>query len=75
MFLLLSHQQLDIYPTSKKFVHECYKFTNTLPSEEKFGLISLIRRAALSVHLNIAEGASRRSKQKEKDFMKLQEVL
>lgn len=71
MFLLLNHQQLDIYPTSKKFVHECYKFTNTLPSEEKFGLISQIRRAALSVHLNIAEGASRRSNAERKRFYEI----
>lgn len=32
-----------------------------MPPDEKFGMISQVRRAALSVHLNIAEGASRKS--------------
>jgi len=61
MFLKLNHQKLDIYRISKIFVLECYKLTKNLPPEEKFGMISQIRRAALSVHLNIAEGASRKS--------------
>ena len=61
MFLKLNHQKLDIYVYSRAFVLECYKMTKVLPSDEKFGMISQIRRAALSVHLNIAEGASRKS--------------
>lgn len=61
MFLKLNHQKLDIYTFSKTFVLECYKISKILPPEEKFGMISQIRRAALSVHLNIAEGASRKS--------------
>lgn len=61
MFLQLNHQKLDVYSFSKTLVIECYKSTKTLPSDEKFGIISQIRRAALSVHLNIAEGASRKS--------------
>jgi four helix bundle protein len=61
MFLTLNHQKLDIYSISKTFLFECYKLTKSLPIEEKFGMISQIRRAALSVHLNIAEGASRKS--------------
>ena len=43
-------------------VFETYKITSKLPSEEKFGMISQIRRASLSVLLNISEGASRSSK-------------
>lgn len=40
---------------------ECYKITRQLPPEEKYVLVSQIRRASLSVKLNIAEGASRKS--------------
>ena len=61
MFLKFNHQNLNVYASSKKFVIECYKITTQLPPDEKFGMISQIRRAALSVHLNIAEGASRKS--------------
>ncbi len=61
MFLTINHQKLVVYQTSKAFVLECYKLTKSLPAEEKFGMITQIRRAALSVHLNIAEGASRKS--------------
>ena len=42
--------------------------TKHLPADEKFGMISQIRRAALSVHLNIAEGASRKSETERKRF-------
>jgi len=59
MFLKLNHQKLEVYQSSRMFVLECYKLTRTLPAEGKFGMTSQIRRAALSVHLNIAEGASR----------------
>lgn len=61
MFLSLNHQKMDVFSLSKQFVLECYKLTKLLPADEKFGMISQIRRAALSVHLNIAEGASRKS--------------
>ena len=74
MFLTLNHQKLNVYATSKAFVLECYKLTNVLPAEEKFGMITQIRRAALSVHLNIAEGASGKSEAERKDFMKLPEA-
>jgi four helix bundle protein len=68
MFLTLNHQKLDIYAISKIFVSECYKLTKSFPIEEKFGMISQIRRAALSVHLNLSEGASRKSDQERKRY-------
>ena len=71
MFLKLNHQKLDVYRISRQFVFECYKLTKDLPVEEKFGLITQIRRAALSVHLNIAEGASRKSPAERKRFYEI----
>lgn len=71
MFLSLNHQKLNIYSFSREFVLECYRFTKILPSEEKFGMISQIRRAALSVHLNIAEGASRKSESERKRYYEI----
>lgn len=68
MFLTLNHQKLDIYQVSKSFVFECYRMTKILPQEERYGMISQIRRAALSVHLNIAEGASRKSEAERKRY-------
>ena len=71
MFLTLNHQKLDIYNYSKSFVLESYKLTKILPQDEKFGMISQIRRAALSVHLNIAEGASRKSETERKRYYEI----
>jgi four helix bundle protein len=71
MFLQLNHQQLDVYQISRAFVKECYFLTKTFPSEEKFALVQQIRRAALSVHLNIAEGCSRKSIAERKRFFEV----
>lgn len=71
MFLALNHQKLDAYAVSKKFVLACYKLIRILPADEKFGMATQIRRAALSVHLNIAEGASRKSDAERKRFYEI----
>lgn len=71
MFLELSHTKLDVFKVSKEFVLACYKETKEFPAEEKFGMISQIRRAALSVHLNIAEGCSRKSLAERKRFYEI----
>ena len=71
MFLKLNHQKLDVYGVSKQFVLECYRLTKSLPMEEKFGMITQIRRAALSVHLNIAEGSSRKSEAERKRYYEI----
>ena len=68
MFLQLNHQKLDLYKVSRSFVLEYYKLSKQLPADEKFGMISQVRRAALSVHLNIAEGSSRKSEAERKRY-------
>ena len=62
MFLQLAHTKLDVFKFSQELAIECYKITTLLPDSEKFAVVQQIRRAALSVHLNIAEGCSGKSK-------------
>lgn len=62
MFLQLAHTKLDAYRFSQELALECYRITQIFPNDEKFAMVQQIRRAALSVHLNIAEGCSRKSK-------------
>jgi len=71
MFLELAHTKLTIFSISKAFVLECYKQTKSFPTEERFALTQQIRRAALSVHLNIAEGCSRKSEVERKRFYEI----
>ena len=71
MFLELAHTKLDVFKISKEFVLSCYKETRSFPSEEKFSMIQQIRRAALSVHLNVAEGCSRKSATERKRFYEI----
>ena len=71
MFLKLNHQRLAVWRHSKLFVVECYRATNNFPSGEKFNLVSQIRRAASSVHLNISEGCSRKSEMERKRYYEI----
>ena len=71
MFLELAHTKTDVFQTSKKFTLECYRITKDFPADEKFGMVSQIRRAALSTHLNIAEGCSRKSENERKRFFEI----
>ncbi len=71
MFLTLNHQKLEVYSASRQFVFECYRLTKFLPADEKFAMISQVWRAALSVHLNVAEGSSRKSEAERKRYYEI----
>jgi four helix bundle protein len=60
------HEKLEAWSLAMDFVVEVYRATEMFPKEEKFGLTSQIRRAAVSIPANIAEGAARRS---DKEFI------
>lgn len=54
-----THKNLDVWKNSRTFVTEVYKLTNSFPKEEMYGLTNQIRRSAVSVPSNIAEGSAR----------------
>lgn len=56
-----THKDLNVWKKSIEFVSDIYKITNRFPEDEKFGLVSQIRRASISIPSNIAEGAARGS--------------
>jgi len=71
MFLPLSHTKLDVYQSSRQLALECYKITTLFPNDEKFAMVQQLRRAALSVHLNLAEGCSRKSGPERKRYFEI----
>lgn len=55
------HQRLDAWQYAMLLVTQVYEVTAAFPDNERFGLVSQMRRAAISVPSNIAEGAARGS--------------
>ena len=56
------HKKLDLWQVAMDLVIEIYRITESFPKEEKYGLSNQVRRAAVSVPSNIAEGAARQTK-------------
>ena len=60
-----NYNNLQIWQQAMDLVEDIYKLTASFPTEEKFGIVSQMTRAAVSIPSNIAEGAGRNS---DKDF-------
>jgi four helix bundle protein len=58
---MFSFEKLDVWHKGIAFADSVYSLTRTFPPEERFGLTNQMRRAAVSVPSNIAEGSSRMS--------------
>ena len=67
----LGHKKLEVYKISLQLVKEVYGITKLFPKEEQFILVQQLRRAAISVCSNIAEGSARNSKAERKRFYEI----
>lgn len=56
-----NYKELEIWKSSIKLCPKIYKITDAFPNSEKFGLISQLKRAAISIPSNIAEGSAKSS--------------
>ena len=65
---LFSYEQLEMWQLSMDFVTDIYKLLDDFPERERYALSSQIRRAAISVPSNIAEGTGRYSKKEKLHF-------
>ena len=61
-----THKDLIVWKKSIEFVTDVYRTTKTFPKDELYGLSAQLRRAAVSIPSNIAEGAARRN---DKEFV------
>lgn len=68
---LNSHKELIVWQKSIKLVKEVYLLTNDFPRHEIYGLTSQIRRAAVSIPSNIAEGYSRKNTKEYLQFLRI----
>ena len=68
---MFNFEKLDVWQEAIQFADLVYGLTGDFPSEERFGLTNQMRRAAVSVSSNIAEGSSRVSRA---DFARFVEI-
>jgi four helix bundle protein len=68
---MFNFEKLDVWNEAIAFADSVYSITRAFPNDERFGLTNQMRRAAVSISSNIAEGSSRSSRA---DFMRFIEI-
>ena len=68
---MFNFEKLDVWQKAIDFANLVYNETRAFPAEERFGLTNQLRKAAVSISSNIAEGSSRSSKS---DFARFLEI-
>ncbi len=69
--MMKPHHKLKVWKKSRNFVKYVYKLKAELPDGEKFGLTAQMRRAAISIPSNIAEGADRNNPKEFINFLRI----
>ncbi len=64
-----SHKDLDVWRAAIDMARDIYELTKAYPKEERYGIISQMRRSAVSIASNIAEGAARQGKKEFIQFL------
>lgn len=65
------YKNLLVWQIADELAKKIYKATNKFPTNELYGIISQLKRASLSVPLNIVEGYARNSKKEFRQFLKI----
>ncbi|MDY6292500.1 MAG: four helix bundle protein [Bacteroidales bacterium] len=68
---MIDFKTLNYWKKAYKFSLDIYRETTSFPREEKYGLTSQIRRAAISIPINISEGSGRNSKKEFANFLQI----
>jgi len=66
---LRTHRDLDVWKDGIELVVKVYEIVQKFPNEERYGLVDQIKRSAISIPSNIAEGAARNSKKEFLQFL------
>jgi four helix bundle protein len=64
-----AYEDLEVWKNGMDLVEKVYKLTKDFPTSEKFGIISQLQRASVSIVLNIAEGKGRYHRKEYKQFL------
>lgn len=68
---LFAFEDLDVYQVARRYVKQVYLISKSFPAKEDFALTSQIRRAAVSITSNVAEGTSRFSVKDKSHFIEI----